>query len=85
MKASRCESESVREPRPIARAWTRCSSTRAGDTVVVHTLDRLGRHLRNVLNLVHDLTAKGRNIGRPIAQPSDKIEAVAQATDSRLS
>jgi len=28
---------------------------RGGDTVVVHTLDRLGRNLREVLNLVHDL------------------------------
>ncbi len=28
---------------------------RPGDTIVVHTLDRLGRNLREVLNLVHDL------------------------------
>jgi DNA invertase Pin-like site-specific DNA recombinase len=34
---------------------------RAGDTIVVHTLDRLGRNLREVLNLVHDLAE--RNIG----------------------
>lgn len=31
---------------------------RAGDTIVVHTLDRLGRNLREVLNLVHDLAEK---------------------------
>ncbi|WP_449060697.1 recombinase family protein [Planomonospora algeriensis] len=32
---------------------------RAGDTIVVHTLDRLGRNLREVLNLVHDLSERG--------------------------
>jgi DNA invertase Pin-like site-specific DNA recombinase len=41
---------------------------RAGDTIVVHTLDRLGRNLREVLNLVHDLAEK--NIGvRSLADP----------------
>ncbi|MEU9236107.1 recombinase family protein [Streptomyces subrutilus] len=41
---------------------------RPGDTVVVHTLDRLGRNLREVLNLVHDL--KGKQIGvRSLADP----------------
>jgi DNA invertase Pin-like site-specific DNA recombinase len=41
---------------------------RPGDTVVVHTLDRLGRNLREVLNLVHDLNEK--NIGvRSLADP----------------
>ena len=41
---------------------------RPGDTVVVHTLDRLGRNLREVLNLVHDLA--GRGIGaRSLADP----------------
>ncbi|MET9078213.1 recombinase family protein [Streptomyces sp. NPDC004232] len=41
---------------------------RPGDTVVVHTLDRLGRNLREVLNLVHDLSEK--NIGvRSLADP----------------
>ncbi|MDL4776799.1 recombinase family protein [Actinomadura xylanilytica] len=100
---------------------------RPGDTIVVHTLDRLGRNLREVLNLVHDLAennigvrsladplpinttdegmgriaflllalfaemertftaeraahartvaeASGRQIGRPVAHPEDKIE-----------
>lgn len=32
---------------------------RPGDTIVVSTLDRLGRNLREVLNLVHDLSDKG--------------------------
>jgi DNA invertase Pin-like site-specific DNA recombinase len=41
---------------------------RAGDTVVVHTLDRLGRNLREVINLVHDLAE--RRIGvRSLADP----------------
>lgn len=41
---------------------------RDGDTIVVHTLDRLGRNLREVLNLVHDLTE--RHIGvRSLADP----------------
>ncbi|NCO22274.1 MAG: resolvase [Hydrogenophilales bacterium CG17_big_fil_post_rev_8_21_14_2_50_63_12] len=32
---------------------------RAGDELVVHRLDRLGRSTRDVLNLVHELDAKG--------------------------
>ncbi|WP_327365109.1 recombinase family protein [Streptomyces sp. NBC_01217] len=41
---------------------------RPGDTIVVYTLDRLGRNLREVLNLVHDLGEK--NIGvRSLADP----------------
>ncbi|RVV96546.1 recombinase family protein [Mesobaculum littorinae] len=32
---------------------------RAGDELVVHRLDRLGRSTRDVLNLVHELEAKG--------------------------
>src|ERR1700733_932915 len=41
---------------------------RAGDTVVVHTLDRIGRNLREVLNLVHDLAAKDIGV-RSLADP----------------
>jgi len=41
---------------------------RSGDTVVVCTLDRLGRNLREVLNLVHDLNERGVNV-RSIADP----------------
>jgi DNA invertase Pin-like site-specific DNA recombinase len=41
---------------------------RPGDTIVVYTLDRLGRNLREVLNLVHDLAE--RKIGvRSLADP----------------
>jgi DNA invertase Pin-like site-specific DNA recombinase len=41
---------------------------RPGDTVVVHTLDRLGRNLREVLNLVHDLNEKQIGV-RSLADP----------------
>jgi DNA invertase Pin-like site-specific DNA recombinase len=41
---------------------------RPGDTVVVHTLDRLGRNLREVLNLVHDLNDKKIRV-RSLADP----------------
>src|SRR6266536_3063567 len=41
---------------------------RAGDTIVIHTLDRLGRNLREVLNLVHDLAEKGIGV-RSLADP----------------
>jgi DNA invertase Pin-like site-specific DNA recombinase len=41
---------------------------RAGDTVVVHTLDRLGRNLREVLNLVHELNERGVGV-RSLADP----------------
>nr|WP_268907965.1 recombinase family protein [Catenulispora pinistramenti] len=41
---------------------------RHGDTIVVHTLDRLGRNLREVLNLVHDLAERGVGV-RSLADP----------------
>ncbi len=41
---------------------------RSGDTVVVHTLDRIGRNLREVLNLVHDLDERGIGV-RSLADP----------------
>ncbi|MGG7568729.1 recombinase family protein [Streptomyces sirii] len=41
---------------------------RPGDTVVVHTLDRLGRNLREVLNLVHDLNDQDIGV-RSLADP----------------
>ena len=41
---------------------------RAGDVSVVHTLDRLGRTVRDTLNLMHEL--KGRGVGvRTLADP----------------
>jgi DNA invertase Pin-like site-specific DNA recombinase len=41
---------------------------RRGDMIVVYTLDRLGRNLREVLNLVHDLGEKGIGV-RSLADP----------------
>ncbi|HEY0933179.1 MAG TPA: recombinase family protein [Trebonia sp.] len=41
---------------------------RSGDTIVVYTLDRLGRNLRDVLNLVHDLSEQGIGV-RSLADP----------------
>ena len=50
----------------------------AGDVIVVHTLDRLGPTVRDTLNLIHDLAARGigiRNLADPIkidsANPDD--------------
>jgi len=42
---------------------------RRGDVIVVHTLDRLGRTVRDTLNLIHELTERGvgvRNLADPI-------------------
>ncbi len=41
---------------------------RPGDIVVAYTLDRLGRNLREVLNLAHDLGEKGIGV-RTLADP----------------
>jgi len=44
---------------------------RSGDVIVVHTLDRLGRTVRDTLNLIHDLAERGvgvRNLADPMAQ-----------------
>lgn len=41
---------------------------RPGDVIVVHTLDRLGRNIREVLNLIHDLTERGIHL-RSLADP----------------
>jgi DNA invertase Pin-like site-specific DNA recombinase len=41
---------------------------RPGDVIVVHTLDRLGRNIREVLNLLHDLTGRGIGV-RSLADP----------------
>jgi DNA invertase Pin-like site-specific DNA recombinase len=41
---------------------------RRGDMIVVHTLDRLGRNLREVLNLVNDLAERGIAV-RSLADP----------------
>ena len=41
---------------------------RVGDTIVVYTLDRLGRNLREVLNLAHDLDVRGVHV-KTLADP----------------
>jgi DNA invertase Pin-like site-specific DNA recombinase len=55
---------------------------RNGDVIVVHTLDRLGRTVRDTLNLIHDLSARGvgvRNLADPIRiDSSDPEDPMAQ-------
>ncbi|WP_248761356.1 recombinase family protein [Pseudarthrobacter sp. SSS035] len=41
---------------------------RAGDVIVVHTLDRLGRTVRDTLNMVHELRERGVGV-RTLADP----------------
>ncbi len=57
---------------------------REGDVLVVHTLDRLGRTVRDTLNLIHDLAQRGvgvRNLADPIridsANPNDPMAQLA--------
>ena len=42
-------------------------SLRNGDTLVAWKLDRIGRDLRHLVNLVHDLTTRGVGLGGPVA------------------
>ena len=61
---------------------------RAGDVIVVHTLDRLGRTVRDTLNLIHDLQEREigvRTLDDPIKVDSSnrcccKVRAVGRAT-----
>ncbi|MGL5866997.1 MAG: recombinase family protein [Dermatophilaceae bacterium] len=57
---------------------------REGDVIVVHTLDRLGRTVRDTLNLIHDLADRGvgiRNLADPIkvdsTNPGDPMAQLA--------
>ena len=57
---------------------------RDGDVIVVHTLDRLGRTVRDTLNLIHDLADRGvgvRNLADPIrvdsSNPEDPMSQLA--------
>ncbi len=57
---------------------------RDGDVFVVHTLDRLGRTVRDTLNLIHELAERGvgvRNLADPIrvdsSNPSDPMAQLA--------
>ncbi|MDV5999538.1 recombinase family protein [Kocuria rhizophila] len=55
---------------------------REGDVIVVHTLDRLGRTVRDTLNLIHDLAQRGvgvRNLADPIkVDSSNPTDPMAQ-------
>jgi len=55
---------------------------RRGDVIVVHTLNRLGRTVRDTLNLIHELTERGvgvRNLADPIKVDStDPAGAMGQ-------
>ena len=42
---------------------------RAGDVIVVHTLDRLGRTVRDTLNMIHELDQRGVGV-RNLADPN---------------
>lgn len=57
---------------------------REGDVIVVHTLDRLGRTVRDTQNLIHDLADRGvgvRNLADPIrvdsSNPEDPMSQLA--------
>lgn len=57
---------------------------RDGDVIVVHTLDRLGRTVRDTLNLIHELSERGvgiRNLADPIrvdsTNPADPMAQLA--------
>jgi DNA invertase Pin-like site-specific DNA recombinase len=57
---------------------------RSGDVIVVHTLDRLGRTVRDTLNLIHELSERGvgvRNLADPIridsTNPDDPMAQLA--------
>ena len=57
---------------------------REGDVIVVYTLDRLGRTVRDTLNLIHDLSERGigvRNLADPIkvdsSNPDDPMAQLA--------
>jgi DNA invertase Pin-like site-specific DNA recombinase len=57
---------------------------RSGDVIVVHTLDRLGRTVRDTLNMIHDLAERGvgvRNLADPIkvnsSNPADPMAQLA--------
>jgi DNA invertase Pin-like site-specific DNA recombinase len=61
---------------------------RPGDVVVSHRLDRLGRNLREVLGLVHDLRERGIGV-RTLADPlpidtSDDDSPIAQISVAML-
>jgi DNA invertase Pin-like site-specific DNA recombinase len=56
---------------------------RDGDILVVHTLDRLGRTVRDTLNMVHDLKERGVGV-RTLADPLAIDTAESDAPMSHL-
>jgi len=72
--------------RPGLRAALRC--VRAGDVIVVHTLDRLGRTVRDTLNLIHELAERRvgmRNLTEPIKVDSAQCLRPGATAGSRHS
>jgi len=76
------KSGSTTTDRPGLRAVL--AYARTGDVIVVHTLDRLGRTVRDMLNLIHDLSVRGvgvRNLADPIridsSNPEDPMAQLA--------
>lgn len=60
------------------------AQARAGDVIVARTLDRLGRTVRDTLNMIHELTERGvgvRNLADPIrvdlSNPDDPMSQLA--------
>ena len=67
-----------RDDRPGLDAWLK--ALRPGDTLVVWKLNRLGRNLRHLVNVVHDLTERGIGLRvltghHPLSTPSSLIGA----------
>lgn len=65
---------------------------REGDVIVVHTLDRLGRTVRDTLNLIHELSGRGvgvRNLADPIridsTNPEDPMAQLAASPPAATS
>jgi len=67
---------------------------RRGDVIVLHTLDRLGRTVRDTVNLIRELTERGvgvRNLADPIkvdsadrADPMGQVAVVLLALLARM-
>ncbi len=73
-------------PRPTDRPGLKAALeyARDSDVIVVHTLDRLGRTVRDTLNLIHELAERGvgvRNLADPIkvdsTNPADPMAQLA--------
>ncbi|GAB4097901.1 recombinase family protein [Sinomonas halotolerans] len=74
-----------RDDRPELAACLK--ALRNGDTLVVWKLDRLGRDLRHLLNIVHDLTERGIGLKvgpETISMSSGTSPRPAVLTESRF-